>query len=112
MKTDAQIRANVMRRVYATYYLREVSKPAPRMLVLTGLALALAGSVSVINIINNALSTNGLSGLAVFVLSAFVTTSILVKTVTVGIVAMIAWFAVDTAKNIALAPDQQLQTTN
>lgn len=102
MKTEPQLRAYVMRRVYLMYYGRAISRPLPRLALLVGLALVFVGSVSVVNVVANALSTDGLYGFANFVIDAFVTTTPLVQLVSVGIAAMLAWFVVDTAKNIEL----------
>ncbi len=102
MKTDAQMKNYVMRRVYVMYCARAVCKPVPRVVVLGVLVLALIGSVSIVNVIANALHTDGLYGLGVFVMEAFTHTTFTVQVVSAAIVAMIGWFAFDTARHIQI----------
>ena len=100
MKTDAQIRKYVMRRVYFMYCTRAVCKPVPRTAIFAILFLALVGSVSIVNVFTNALSTEGVSGFMNFLVTAFIDTNVVVQTVSVALFAWIAWFAFDTAQNI------------
>lgn len=98
MKTDAQLRAAVMRRVYMMYYARAIAQPLPRLAVLTGLAFVFVGSVSIVNVVANAFNTQGVAGFLSFVVAAFLDTTPLVQTVSVAMAAMLAWFVVDSVK--------------
>ena len=102
MKSDAQMRSYVMRRVYFMYCTRAVCKPIPRFMILGVLALALVGSVSIVNVVANALHANGVVGLLTFALSAFTDTSLVVQALTIGIAGLISWFVIDTARNIEM----------
>ncbi len=107
-ETDIRLRRRVMRRVYLTYCTRQVCKPVPRLVVLAVLLLALIGSVSVVNVIANALNTSGIAGLINFIFSAFLNTDGSVQLVAVLSASMIAWFAYDTAKRFDLVTTAEL----
>jgi hypothetical protein len=81
MKTDVQLRAHVMRRVYLIYWGRQIARPLPRMAAFALLALALTSSVSVASVILNALSVGGVYEVALFFVSAFVNTTLFVQAV-------------------------------
>ena len=95
MKTDAQIRAHVMRRVYAMYWGRQLKKPAPRIALVGVLAFGLASSVSIVNIVLNALSVGGVAELAAFFVSAFAGTTAGVQAMTLALVGSVGWFISD-----------------
>lgn len=100
MKSDAKMRAYVMRRVYLMYWGRQLARPAPRIIALSALAIALFSSVSVVNVFANALAIGGVYGITMFAVAAFANTTLFVQAVTTGIVASIAWFFADTAKKV------------
>lgn len=100
MKTDAQIRAHVMRRVYAMYWGRQLKKPAPRIALVGVLAFGLASSVSIVNVILNALSVGGVAELAAFFIAAFVGTTGAVQAMTVALVGSLGWFIADGVKHV------------
>lgn len=95
MKTDEQMRKYVMRRVYALYWLRELRKPAPRIALVGALMLGLASSVSIANVILNALTVGGIEGLVAFVVAAFVGTTATVQAMTLAFIGSIGWFIAD-----------------
>ncbi len=91
-----------MRRVYLMYCTREACKPIPRLTIALVLVLALVGSVSTLNVLTNALQVSGVTGLALFFLSAFAQAEPVVKIVTVLLAAMIAWAAYDASRHLKL----------
>lgn len=107
MKTDAHLRSKVMRRVYLMYCGRQICKPIPRLVIFGVLALALVGSVSIVNVIANALNTAGFAGLVTFALSAFTEAETTVKVVSIALAGMIGWAALDTARKIHIVPAHQ-----
>lgn len=96
-----------MRRVYVVYWARQLTKPASRVMIFGALTFALIGSVSVANVLTNALNTAGLAGLVTFALSAFTEAETTVKVVSVALVGMIGWAALDTARKIQITPTHQ-----
>ena len=104
MSRDADIRRYVMRRVYAMYYLRQISRPTPRFVALFGLAVGLVGSVSVANVISNVShKTGSVVDFAQYVGYAVVGTEVSVQVMLLGIAALVAWFVVDSAKSLQLS---------
>lgn len=85
MKTEHELRQGIMRRVYGFYFLRQVSAPTVRAVVLVLLALAIKNLVSVTDILNNAAHTSGFSGFMFYAFSAFTGTSFLVQFTVVGL---------------------------
>lgn len=112
MKTDAQIRARVMRRVYAMYWARELKKPAPRIAFVSALVLGLSGSVSIVNVAVNALSVAGAADLAAFFVAAFLGTTAAVQAMTVALVGSVGWFFLDAFRKVrsAIIPEQEVAT--
>lgn len=102
MRTDDQMRKYVMRRVYFIYCTREVCKPIPRLAVFMVLALALVGSVSIANVVGNALNVHGALGFVSYIAYAFVSTSATVQVMTLALTALAAWFVYDTARNVQM----------
>mgnify|MGYP001615940715 CR=1 FL=1 len=100
MKTDAQIRSHVMRRVYAMYYARMLAKPATRFGAVGALVVTLANSISITSIAANILAVGGLTGFANFILVAFVSTTVLVQGVTIALLALVGWFTIDAFKRV------------
>ncbi len=90
MKTDQQLRDSIMRRVYAFYFLRQVSAPTVRAVVLVLLALAFKNLVSVTDILTNASHTNGVFGFVYYAFSAFTGTNFLVQFTVVGLALIVA----------------------
>ncbi len=104
MRTDADIRRYVMRRVYAMYYLRQLARPTPRFVALFGLAAGLVGSVSVANIISNiSHKTASVVDFAQYVGYAVVDTEVPVQIMLMAITALVVWFVVDSAKSLQLS---------
>lgn len=112
MKTEAQMRSFVMRRVYLTYCYRQVCKPVPRLAIFMVLGLALVGSVSIVNVVSNALNTTSVWGLANFAFIAFMSTDVVVQVLSVGLAAMIGWAALDTARKLQFHIEPVQQTTH
>ncbi len=112
MKTDAQIRARVMRRVRAIYWARQIARPAPRVALLGALSLALTSTVSVVNVAVNALMFGGVLQLAGFFVAAFVGTTLAVQALVLGIVATVGWFVFDAVRKVTtvLAPAHEVAT--
>lgn len=110
MKTDEQLRAHVMRRVYAIYWMRELKKPAPRIALIGALVLGLASSVSVVNVVLNALTVGGIEGLVAFVVAAFVGTTAAVQAMTVAFIGSIGWFIADGFRKVHEAVMPQAET--
>lgn len=98
MKTDHEIRKNVMRRVYMMYWLRQVTSPALRLGVLGGALLVLAQVVSIKDVVANAFGTSGFSGLTTFLYSAVTTTESSVLILTMLATALVLWFIADQIK--------------
>ncbi len=109
MKTETQLRTYVMRRVYLTYYTREVCKPVPRLAVFVVLALALVGSVSIVNVLVNAMHVQGVGAFVSYLVYAFAGTQPVVQAITLALVALGGWFAYDTAQNLHLVPSREPQ---
>ncbi len=105
MKTDIQIRRHVMLRIYAVYALRAVLKPAPRAAVFITLMLSLFASVSVVDVVANAINAAPTpEALLVFLLAAVQNTSPVVYALAAALGVWVAWFAVDRAQAPANAP--------
>ena len=115
MKTDAQIRSHVMRRVYAMYWTRQLARPAPRVFALAVLGTVLVSSVSVANIAANVWAVRGAGSLVTFAIAAFQNTTPLVQGLSVAIVSLLSWFSVDGFKQAQLAlspPEAEAVTVN
>lgn len=104
MKTDHEIRKNIMRRVYITYFVRQATSPALRLGALGGALLVLTQIVSVRDVALNALGTSGLSGFTSFLYSAMSTTEASVLVLTILAVGLVLWFAVDTVQSAIHTP--------
>ena len=91
-----------MRRVYLMYCGRQVCKPVPRIMIGLVLALALVGSVSVVNVLSNAFNVAGFGGLLTFALAAFTHAAPVVQVVTAALAGMIVWAAYDTSRHFKL----------
>lgn len=85
-----------MRRVWGIYLMRQAGSPVLRIGALGVIALALVSSVSIKNVIANALSTSGVTGLARFSFTALADTSLVVQLLTILALALVAWFVADT----------------
>ncbi len=81
---------------------RQVCKPVPRIMIGLVLALALIGSVSIVNVLSNAFNVAGFGGLVTFVMTAFVQAAPVVQVVTLALAGMIAWAAYDTSRHFKL----------
>lgn len=103
MKTDYEIRKNIMRRVWMMYILRQVTSPALRGGALLGALFVLTQVVSVRDIVANALGTSGVQGLMNLAYSAITTTESGVLTLTILAVLLIGWFVVDQVRMLATA---------
>ena len=112
MKTDEQIRAHVMRRVYTMYWARELKKPAPRIALVGALVIGLASTVSVANVAVNALMVTGAGDLVAFFVAAFLATSAAVQAMTVALVGSVGWFIVDAFRKVrdTVMPAQETAT--
>lgn len=102
MKTEAQMRKYVMRRVYLMYCTRAVCKPVPRAAIFAILLFGIVGSVSIANVIGNAASITEFSAFMRFIVAAFTNTSLTVQVLSIALAAWVAWFVVDTAQNVQL----------
>ncbi|MBU6310808.1 hypothetical protein KGO06_02645 [Patescibacteria group bacterium] len=100
MKTDAQIRAHVMRRVYAIYVMRQLKKPAPRIAVIAALLGGIASSVSVGSVAINALAAVGGGNIVGFMFAAFLGTTLAVQVMTIGLLSSMGWFFLDGFKTV------------
>lgn len=100
MKTDEQIRAHVMRRVYTMYWARQLKKPATRFAFVGALSAGLLSSVSIVNVALNALAVGSIEHIAAFFLAAFVGTTLAVQAMLVALVGSIGWFAFDALKKV------------
>src|SRR6185295_825181 len=92
MQTELELRKKIMRRVYGVYVMRQVMKPSSRFAILTLTLLAIASSVSMPNVIANALHTNDLF---TFTLAAISGTKLYVQ---LGILLagfVVIWTAID-----------------
>ena len=76
MKTEQQITKNIMRRVYGVYFMRQLWKPSTRLAAFFAVFAVVASSVSMPNVIANALHT---SNFTAFALSAISNTTIYVQ---------------------------------
>ena len=89
-----------MRRVYGMYWGRQLKHPAPRVVLLGGLAYALTMSVSIVNVAINAFAVGGLTQFATFFVTAFLGTTFFVQGVVLAILASVGWFVYDALKKI------------
>lgn len=101
MNSDSILREKIMRRVWGVYIVRQFTSPALRLGVMGMTAIALVSSVSMKHIVENALATSGLSGLARFSLSAFTDTTVFVQVLLFLAVTLAIWFIVDAVRNAA-----------
>lgn len=103
MKSDAKMRAYVMRRVYVMYWGRQLARPLPRIAAFSALAVALVSSVSVVNVVLNALAVGGVYEMTLFAVAAFANTTLFVQAVVAGILASVVWVFADTVKTVKTA---------
>ena len=69
MKTEQQLRKAIMRRVYGIYLMRQAMRPEVRLTAFLSVLLVVASSVSMPNVIANALHTSNFLGFAVAALT-------------------------------------------
>ncbi|MBV9349824.1 MAG: hypothetical protein JO026_03665 [Patescibacteria group bacterium] len=81
MKNETQLAKGIMRRVYAIYYFRKAMRPQARLTAFLVILLLVASSVSMPNVIQNAMHA---SNFAVYLFSALATTKLYVQ---LGIIA-------------------------
>ena len=60
MKTELQMRKSIMRRVYGVYFVRQFSRPVARLAAFFAVCTVVTSSVSMPNVIKNALSSSDL----------------------------------------------------
>lgn len=108
MKTERELRESIMRRVYGFYFLRQVSAPTVRAVVLVLLALVFKNLVSVTDILKNASHTSGIPGFVYYAFSAFTGTNFLVQFTVVGLVLIIGANIVELVRALR---DKQAGTT-
>lgn len=104
MKTDAQIRAHVMRRVYVTYWVRQLTKPGSRLALTLVLLLGLTSVVSVSSVFANAPFVSGVSGVAAFFIAAFLSTTVAVQAMTVALLGSVGWLMTDALRKVFPLP--------
>ncbi len=92
MKTDAQLRKAIMRRVYVVYWTRFFMQPQTRLAAALAIILGIASSVSLPHIIANALHATDLVG---FSISAVFHTTLFVQlgVLTAGLI--LIWTIID-----------------
>jgi hypothetical protein len=92
MKTEQQMRKAIMRRVYGVYLMRQLGRPITRVTAFFAICLAITSSVSMPNVIANALHS---SDFASFVFTALANTK---SAVQLGILLaglLVVWTFVD-----------------
>ncbi len=106
MKTDLEIRKHVMRRVYAIYLLRQLSRPFIRVSALAIGALALMASVSVPDVLVNVSGVSDTVGFAKFILAAFAGTEMLVQSAVLLVSVVGLWSFADLVRNFTHTPQR------
>lgn len=96
-----------MRQVWGIYILRQLTSPALRLGALCVIAVALVSSVSIKNVLANAVATSGLSGLARFSLYAVLDTTVFVQILLFLALALALWFTVDAVRTAIFTRSMQ-----
>ncbi len=95
MMSDQELRKKIMRRVWGIYVMRQLTSPAVRVGVVVGALLVFISSVSVGNVIANALHISSIPALVNFFVVAAANTTLAVQ-LAVSIAFLFAlWTAVD-----------------
>ena len=84
MKSEQELTKSIMRRVYAVYFLRELSQPGVRIALLAFLAFALRALISITSVIENATAKRDVFGFVNYAFEAFVSTEFAVQFVLVA----------------------------
>lgn len=71
MKTEQEMNKAIMRRVYSVYFMRQLTRPATRIVAFFAICFAIASSVSMPNVIANAFHSSDITR---FTLAALVDT--------------------------------------
>ncbi|TAK58408.1 hypothetical protein EPO14_03605 [Patescibacteria group bacterium] len=98
MDRDQELRKRIMRRVYGLYVVRQLTSPMVRFAALATVFFALASSVSLPHVVQNALNVEGISGLINFVVVAIVGTTLVVQLCVLVAVLLTAWIGVDVVR--------------
>lgn len=92
---NTQLKNRIMRRVYAWYWVRQLTSPVLRASVFVVTVFGLTQIVSIPSIIANALTTSGLSGFMRLMADALVHTENSVLLFLFIALALAVWFIVD-----------------
>lgn len=87
-----------MRRVYGLYIVRQLTSPMVRFAVLATVFFALASSVSLPHVIQNALNVQDISGFINFAVVAIVGTTFVVQLCVLIAVLLTAWIGIDVVR--------------
>lgn len=91
MHTEQELRKKIMRRVYGIYIVRQLTSPLMRFAVLATVFFAIASSVSLPHVFQNALTVSSIPGFVTFWTVALVSTTVAVKVFTLVAFAVVAW---------------------
>ena len=89
-----------MHRVYGVYIVRQLTSPIVRFAALATVFFALVSSVSLPNVVQNALNAEGISGLINFAVVAIVGTTFVVQICVAAAVLLTAWIGVDAVRRV------------
>lgn len=95
MVSEQELRKKIMRRVYGVYWLRQVTSVQARIGAFAVLLFALASSVSLPDVVANALHAQGLSGIMHFVVVALTDTTTPVQLSVLGVSLIVLWSFAD-----------------
>lgn len=95
MVSEQELRKKIMRRVYGVYLFRQVTSVQARIAAFAVLLFALASSVSLPDVIANALHAEGLVGIMRFVVVALTDTTTPVQLSVLGASLLVLWTLAD-----------------
>ncbi|TAJ14598.1 hypothetical protein EPO56_02005 [Patescibacteria group bacterium] len=95
MASEQELRKRIMRSVYVMYVARQLTSMPVRIAAVLVFLFALISSVSLPNVIENALQVNGLLGLVRFSVVAFLSTTVTVQLTAIASTFIVGWSMVD-----------------
>lgn len=95
MNSEQELRKRIMRSVYTMYIVRKLTSVPVRIAAVLVFLLAIISSVSLPNVIENALQVNGVIGLLRFSVVAFLSTTVTVQLTAIASTFIVGWSMVD-----------------